>query len=187
MKKTNKAVLSKHLESKVLPVEEVPHPSATVIDAMGLMNKLHGENRTFTELSDHVFSQMLHAGHGSDRIHVVFDVHHSDTINSAVRVLRGSTEGIAFSNIMPGHKINNWMQLISCTESKNDSFSRKAGRDRRFEKSSDESACLSLLVIGASSLLKAVGKKSMTFNLHKKRPTHVSCYMSNMLQKPSQR
>ena len=44
MKKTNKAVLSKHLESKVLPVEEVPHPSATVIDAIGLMNKLHGEN-----------------------------------------------------------------------------------------------------------------------------------------------
>ena len=31
MKKTNKAVLSKHLESKVLPVEEVPHPSATII------------------------------------------------------------------------------------------------------------------------------------------------------------
>ena len=42
---------------------------------------------------------------------------------------------------------------------------------------------LSLLVMGASSLLKAVGKKSMTFNLHKKRPTHVSCYTPNMLQK----
>ena len=71
MKKTNKAVLSKHLESKVLPVEEVPHPSATIIDAMGLMNKLHGENQTFSERSDHVFSQMLHAGHRSDRIDVV--------------------------------------------------------------------------------------------------------------------
>ena len=35
MKKTNKAVLSKHIESKVLPVEDVPHPSATIIDAMG--------------------------------------------------------------------------------------------------------------------------------------------------------
>ena len=44
MKKTNKAVFSKHLESKVLPVEEVPHTTATIIDAMGLMNKLHGEN-----------------------------------------------------------------------------------------------------------------------------------------------
>ena len=44
MKTTNKAVLSNHLESKVLPVEEVLHPSATIIDVMGFMNKLHGEN-----------------------------------------------------------------------------------------------------------------------------------------------
>ena len=34
MKKTNRAALSKHLESKLLPGEEVPHPSATRIDAM---------------------------------------------------------------------------------------------------------------------------------------------------------
>ena len=44
MKKIDKAVLLKHLESKVLPVEEVPHPSATIIDAMGLMNKLRIEH-----------------------------------------------------------------------------------------------------------------------------------------------
>ena len=172
----------------MLPVEEVPHPSATIIDAMGLMNKLHGENQTFNELSDQMFSQMLHDGHGSDIIDVVFDVYHSDSIKSAESVQRGSTEGIAFSNIMPGHKIENWGRLLSCTESKNKLtvFPGKAGRNKSFEKSSDESACLSLLVIGASSLLKAVGKKSMTFNLYKKRPTHVSCYTPNMLQKPSQ-
>ena len=59
---------------------------------MGLMNKLHGENRTFSELSDHMFSQMLHADHGSDRIDVVVDVYHSDSIKSAERIQRGSTE-----------------------------------------------------------------------------------------------
>ena len=80
MMKTNKVVLSKHLESKVLPVEEVPHPSAAIINSMGLMNTFHGENRTFSELSDHVFSQMLHAGH---RIDVVFDVYTADSIKSA--------------------------------------------------------------------------------------------------------
>ena len=127
MKKTNKAVLSKHLESKVLPVGEVPHSSATITEAMGLMNTLLGENRTFSELSDHVFSQMLHAGRVSDRIDVVFDVYHSDSIKSAERIQRGSTEGIAFSNIMPGHKIKNWRQLLSCTESKN-KFREKLGR-----------------------------------------------------------
>ena len=62
---------------------------------------------------------MLHAGHGSDIIDVVFDVYHSDSIKSAERIQRGSTEGIAFSNIMPGLKINNWRRLLSCTESKN--------------------------------------------------------------------
>ena len=61
---------------------------------------------------------MLHAGHGSDIIDLVFDVYHSDSIKSAERIQRGSTEGIVFSNIMPGHKINNWRQLLSCTESK---------------------------------------------------------------------
>ena len=52
---------------------------------------------------------MLHAGHGSDSIDVVIDVHHSDTIKSTERIQRGSTEGIAFSNIMPGHKIKNYI------------------------------------------------------------------------------
>ena len=47
MKKTNTAVLSKHLESKVLSVEEVPHPSVIIINALGFMNKFHGENRSF--------------------------------------------------------------------------------------------------------------------------------------------
>lgn len=103
----------------MLPVEEDPHPSATIIDAMGLMNKLHSENPTFSELSDHVFSQMLHAGHGSYRISVVFDVYHSESIKFAECIQRGSTEGIAFSNIMPGHKIKNWRRLLSCTESTN--------------------------------------------------------------------
>ena len=119
MMKTNKAVLSKHLESKVVRVEEVPHPSVTIIYAMGLMNKLLGENRTFSELSDRVFSQMLHAGHGSDKIDVVFDVYHSDSIKSAERIQRGSTEGIALINIMPCHTITNWKRLIPCTERKN--------------------------------------------------------------------
>ena len=43
---------------------------------------------------------MLHAGHGSDRIDVVFDVYDSDSIKSAERIQRGSTEEIAFSNII---------------------------------------------------------------------------------------
>ena len=129
---------------------------------MGLMNKLHGENRTFSELSDHVFSQMIHAGHGSDRIDVVFDVYHSDTIKSAERIQRGSTEGLALSNILPGHKIKNWRRLLSCTESKNKltaflaesrkehKFREKLGRKGMFVTSSDR--CIKLTESGWQSI-----------------------------------
>ena len=119
MKKTNKAVLSKHLETKVLPVEEVPHQSATIIDAMGLIQKLHGENRTFNELSDHIFAQMIHSSGGSERIDVVFDVYQDQSIKAAERANRRSEDGVAFKQIMPGHKIQNWRRLLACTESKN--------------------------------------------------------------------
>ena len=71
MKKTNKAALAKQLESYVSPAEEVYHPSATLVDAMSVIHKLHGENHTFEELSDYIFLQMLHAGRGSNRIDVI--------------------------------------------------------------------------------------------------------------------
>ena len=123
------------------------------------MTKLHCENQTFSELSDHVFSQMLHAGHGSERIDVVFVVDHSDSIKSAERMQRGSTEGIAFSNITPGHKIKKWRRLLSCSESKNkltaflaeswteqNKFREKLGRNCRFVTSSDR--CITLTESG---------------------------------------
>ena len=62
MKKTNKSVLAKHLESMVDPAENIAKPHATLIDAMSLIEKIHGENSTFEELSDHIFQSILHAG-----------------------------------------------------------------------------------------------------------------------------
>jgi len=119
VKKTNKAVIAKHLETKVSATEELPQPNATLIDAMGLIQKMHGENHTFAELSDRVLAQILHTSHGSSRIDVVFDVYRDHSIKSAERVNRGSQEGITFSQIRPGHKIKNWRRLLACAESKN--------------------------------------------------------------------
>ena len=53
---------------------------------------------------------------------------------------------------------------------------RKLGSKCMFVTSSDE--CI--------ERLEVVMKKSMTFNPNKKRPTRVSCYMLNMMQKSSQ-
>ena len=155
----------------MLPVEEVPNPSSAIINAMGIMNTLHGEDRTFSELSDHVFSQMHHAGPGID---VVFDVYTADSIKSPKLIQRGSTEGIAFSNIMPGHKINNWRRFLSCTESKDtltaflaeswteQKFREKLGRKCMIVTSSDR--CIKLTESGWQEI-------EMTFNLHK----NISC------------
>ena len=41
LKKLNRAVLAKQLEAKVSPTEEHPNSSAVLIDAMGLIQKLH--------------------------------------------------------------------------------------------------------------------------------------------------
>lgn len=119
LKKTNKSILATNLESKVSSTETISGSSAALLDAMAVIQKLRGENHTFEELSDAIFSQMLHAAQNCDRIDVVFDVYRNESIKSAERLSRGSKEGIVFNQIRPGHKIKNWRRLLSCSESKN--------------------------------------------------------------------
>ena len=58
---------------------------------------------------------MLHSGHACDSIDVVFDVYHCESVTSTERIQRGSTEGIGFSYIKPGHKIKKSKRLICIT------------------------------------------------------------------------
>ena len=44
MKKTNKSALAKHLKGMVDLAENIAKPHATLIDAMALIQKIHGEN-----------------------------------------------------------------------------------------------------------------------------------------------
>ena len=55
MKKTNKAALARELEKKVAPAENIPGSSACLLDGMCLLQRVHGENNTFGELSAQVF------------------------------------------------------------------------------------------------------------------------------------
>ena len=124
---------------------------------------------------------MLHAGHGSDRMDVVFGVYHSGAIKSAERIQRDSTEGIAFSNIMPGYKIKNWRRLLSCTESKNkltaflaegwkeQKFREQLGRKCMFVTYSDR--CIKLTVSGwqeIDDLQSTQGEADIRILLHAK-------------------
>ncbi|KAJ8338524.1 hypothetical protein SKAU_G00374900 [Synaphobranchus kaupii] len=73
LRKTNKAALARELEKQVLPAETIPGPSATIIDGMSLVQKMKGNDQTFSQLADSALTQILHEGARSQRIDVVVD------------------------------------------------------------------------------------------------------------------
>ena len=118
LRKTNKAVLAMELEKQVLPAETIPGPSATIIDGMSLIQKLQGNDWTFSRLAELALTQVLHEGVDSHRIDVVFDVYREDSIKNAERENRGCTTGTQFRNIAPGHQIQQWRKFLSCSANK---------------------------------------------------------------------
>ncbi|KAJ8387590.1 hypothetical protein AAFF_G00152860 [Aldrovandia affinis] len=71
LRKTNKAVLARELEKQVLPAETIPGPSATIIDGMSLVQKMKGNDQTFSQRAASALTQILHEGARSQRIDVV--------------------------------------------------------------------------------------------------------------------
>ena len=71
LKKTNKESLRRHLEKESVKIDIPSGKRATVVDAMAIVQKVHGENLTFDELSQTILKQILIDGHGSECIDVV--------------------------------------------------------------------------------------------------------------------
>ena len=90
MKKTKKAILAKRLEEKVSATESVSVPPLTIIDGMSLIHKLPSENRTFSEVSDNLFSLVLQEAGSSQGI--VCAVYKDKSIKDAERLSRGSSD-----------------------------------------------------------------------------------------------
>ena len=116
MRKTNKAALARELEKQVLPAETIPEPSATIIDGMSLVQKMKGNDQTFSQLSESVLTHILHEGVRSHIIDVVFDTYREDSIKNARdrtggalqeyssatwRQVTGSSNGESFSAARP--------------------------------------------------------------------------------------
>ena len=78
---------------------------------MSLVQKAHGEGKTFGELSESILVSALRTASDSDRIDVVFDVYCHSSIKNAERVYRGSESGLHFTNIVRGHKVKH---QVSC-------------------------------------------------------------------------
>ena len=58
LKKTSKATLARKFEKNVSSAEIIPQPSAFIIDGMSLVQKAHGDNKTFKDAE--------RVNHGSD-------------------------------------------------------------------------------------------------------------------------
>ena len=119
VKKTAKTTLSSCLEKQAAFVDLPTGPMAAIIDAMGIVQKIHAENCTFRELSQQILKSILHHGCKSQRIDVVFDVYTEHSIKNAERVSRGAKDSLLFRDMKSGHRIKNWKHLLANTESKN--------------------------------------------------------------------
>ena len=99
LRKTNKAALAMELEKQVLPAENIPMLSATIIDGMSLVQKMKGNDQTFSQLAELALIQILHEGARSERIDVVFDVYREDSIIKC----RESEQGVHHRNTVSKH------------------------------------------------------------------------------------
>ena len=99
LRKTNKAVLAKELQKSVPFADVIPQPSACMIDAMALVQRLKRDHKTFAEVADSLLSLVLHEGSNSKRIDVIFDVYKENSIKDAEREKRGAEFGNEFRNI----------------------------------------------------------------------------------------
>ena len=118
IRKTIKSVLAKELMKTITAPEVIPVDRATIIDGMGLIQKMKPTDKTFSELAMSVLSQVIHEGSGSQRIDIAFDVYHDKSIKDLERQRRGEGIGIQLSNIAPGHTIQQWKKILRCASSK---------------------------------------------------------------------
>lgn len=118
LRKTNKAALARELEKNVPPAEDMPTPSACIIDGMSLVHKLKADGKTFEQLADSALQQALHEGTDSARIDVVFDVYRDSSIKNSERCNRGADTGTKWKNIAPGHSLLQWRKFLRTPENK---------------------------------------------------------------------
>ena len=119
LRKTSKASLANELEKLSLPTEDLPSTSASIIDAMSIVQKTKGRHKTFSDLSDAIFRKILAEGSCSNRIDVVFDVYRDQSIKNAERVVqRGSSTATSFKNIQACHQIQQWKLFIKSSSNK---------------------------------------------------------------------
>ena len=96
LRKTNKAVLSNNLEKESTPSEEIPENSSCIIDAMSLVQKIKGKQKTFKEVAETLFRKAMSEKVSCNRVDLVFDVYEEKSIKNAERRNRGDFVSFLF-------------------------------------------------------------------------------------------
>ena len=105
LRKTNKAALANELQQSVPFADVIPQPSASMVDAMALVQRLKGDHKTFAEVAESLLCLVLHEGSNSERIDIIFDVYKENSIKNAEREKGGAEFGNEFRNIQSEHKV----------------------------------------------------------------------------------
>ena len=96
LRKTNKAVLSNNLEKESTPSEEIPENSSCIIDAMSLVQKIKGKQKTFKEVAETLFRKAMSEKVSCNTVDLVFDVYEEKSIKNAERRNRGDFVSFLF-------------------------------------------------------------------------------------------
>lgn len=120
LRKTNKAALANSIKKNAPLADSLPDHSVTIIDGMGLVQraKFDGQQPTFAEVAERIFSMAVNEGSASDRIDVVFDCYKKLSIKCNERANRSRTPGLSVQNITPGQKIKQWRKFLQQEDNK---------------------------------------------------------------------
>ena len=106
LRNINKAALAR--QKQILPTETTHEPSVTITDGMSLVQKMKGNDQTFSKHAYAALTHILHVGVRSHRIDVVFATYREESIKN---------EGISNRNIVqimvPCHRIQQWRKFLS--------------------------------------------------------------------------
>ena len=118
LRKTNKAALARELDKNVSPAEAIPTPSTCIIDGMGLVQRMNGNDKTFAQLVESVLAMVLYVGGQSGRVDVVFDVYRQPSIKDSERINRSASTTVQYTCLARGHNIQQWRKFLSSSFNK---------------------------------------------------------------------
>ncbi|KAL8619632.1 hypothetical protein ACOMHN_019687 [Nucella lapillus] len=119
LRKTNKAALATNIKKDAQLQDSLAAHSATIIDGMALVQtaKFDGQQPTFDEIADRIFSMAIREASLSTRLDIVFDTYKPLSIKYNERANRATT-GLQVQIVAPGQKIKQWHKFLTLESNK---------------------------------------------------------------------